>query len=98
MAAALYLVSKSDGNHNFTINGVRAVLINADDALSNDAIKAKAVAACTGSYTGPDVNSSFRDSYFDVVVKVSDLAAGPLKDDGDAYAFGEVAPRKIEGI
>ncbi len=98
MAAALFLVTKSDANHNQTINGIRAVLINADGADSVTVVKAAAVAACTRSYTGADVDSSFRTDYFDAAVLVSDLVAGPLKDAGDAYAFGEVAPRKIEAV
>lgn len=98
MAEALYLVTKSDADHNQTVNGIRAVLINCDDGQTDTQIKAAAMTAASGSYTGADVDSSFRDAYFDTVVKVSDLTSGPLKDNLDAYVFAEgTVPRKVEG-
>lgn len=97
MAEALYLVTKSDADHNATVNGIRAVLINCDDGQTDSQIKAAALNAAA-SFTGSEVDSSFRDNYFDTVLKVSDLSAGPLKDNLDAYVFvaGGV-PKKVEG-
>jgi hypothetical protein len=97
MAEALYLCTKSDSNHFQTVNGIVAVLINADDGGSNTVIAAAAQAAAA-SFTGTEVDSSFRTGYFDTITKVSDLSSGPLKDAGDAYVFIEGhAPKKVEG-
>lgn len=79
MAAALYLVSRSNAAHVPTANGVRAVLINADDESTEAEIKTLAASKLSG------VDPAHRDNYFDTVVGVSDLVAGPLKDEGDCY-------------
>lgn len=99
MAEGIFLVTKSNANHNQTVNGILAVLINADDAAGTPAIIAAAVAAAERSYVGSSVNSSFRTGYFDSVLNVADLLAGPLKDAGDAFVFAaNTVPRKVEGL
>lgn len=97
LAEALYLVSRSNAAHTPLVNGVRAVLINADDAQTDAQIKAAAGTALSNVATGTDVDSSVRESYFDTVTKVSDLSAGPLKDNLDAYVFTPGGPVKTEG-
>jgi hypothetical protein len=101
MAEALYLVTKDQlGGAESLVNGVSAVLINADDAQTNNQIIASAVAAANSSVgaTGA-VASAFHASYFTTVTKVSDLSAGPLKDNLDAYVFSKGGPAlvKVEG-
>lgn len=99
MADTIFLVSKSDANHNATVNGILAVLINADSAAGAPAVIAAAVAAASRSYTGSGVNSSFRANYFDTVLDIADLEAGPLKDVGDAFVFAaNTVPRKVEAL
>lgn len=99
MADAIFLVTKSNANLHQIVNGTRAVLINADDAAGNPAIIAAAVAAATRSFTGASVPSSMRDSYFDTVLNITDLVAGPLKDVGDCFIFTEdTVPRKVEAL
>jgi len=85
LAAALYLVTRSHAAHTPLVNGVRAVIINADDADTDAEIKAAAADAVTANMTGGSVSTSIRDNYFDTVTEISDLVAGPLKDAGDAY-------------
>lgn len=79
LAAALYLVSRSNAAHVPQANGVRAMIINADDGDTEAEIKTAAASKLSG------VDASHRDAYFDTVVAISDLVAGPLKDEGDAY-------------
>lgn len=79
LAAALYLVTRSNAAHVPQANGVRAMIINADDGGTEAEIKAAAAALV------PGVDPSHRANYFDSAVLISDLVAGPLKDDGDAY-------------
>lgn len=92
MAAALYLVSRSNGAHIPTANGVRVVLINADDGDSTAEIKLAAASKVAG------LNPDLRANYFDTVIAVSDLEEGPLKDEGDAYVItGAGNVQKLEG-
>ena len=96
MAEALYLATKDQlGGAESLVNGVSAVLINADDAQTNPQIIAAAVAAANAAHN----TDAFYTSYFTTVTKVSDMAAGPLKDNHDAYVFDQNGPAltKVEG-
>lgn len=96
MAEALYLVTKDElGGAETFIDGVRAVVINKDDGQTDAQIIADAVSAAN-SANGTD---AFYPAYFTTVTKISDLSAGPLKDNKDAYVLlpgGPVAV-KVEG-
>lgn len=98
MAKALYLVTKANVSGKHVVNGVRSVLINADDAAGAAVVQAAAVAACNAAHPSSTGNPAYPDGYFDTSVLVSDLTAGPLKDAGDAYVFiGGSVPVKREG-
>lgn len=99
MAEALYLLTKSPAaGGTQTINGIRTVLINADDAQTDAQIKALAVARLNAHFDPGPAMTPYNGAYFDTVTKVSDLTAGPLKDNGDLYAFPpDEVPIKIEG-
>ena len=90
LAAALYLVTRSNAAHVPQANGVRAMIINADDGSTEAQIKTAAATLV------PGVDPAHRANYFDSAVAISDLVAGPLKDDGDAYIItGQGNVRKI---
>ena len=91
MAKALWLVTKADLNtaNKRTINSIHAVVMNADDAQT--AAQVRAAAALRLIAAGHDVKSN----YFTDAVIISDLTAGPLKDNLDAYVF---SPRPVETI
>lgn len=98
MAEALYLVTKANVSGKHVVNGVRAVLINADDAAPAATVQAAAVAACNAAHPSSTGNPAYPPGYFDTSLVISDLTAGPLKDAGDAYVFiAESLPRKVEG-
>lgn len=96
MAEALYLVSKTPRGGEHVVNGVRTVLINADDAGSTAVICAAASTAANSAvnYSATGI-PPFADDYFDTATKVSDLTAGPLKDAGDAYVIGPNGPTGV---
>lgn len=98
MAEAIYLVTKNNISGKHVVNGVRAVLINADDAAAAGVVQAAAVAACNAAHPTQTGTPAFPAGYFDTSVIISDLAAGPMKDAGDAYIFIEGSvPVKREG-
>ncbi len=99
MAEALYLLTKEVHTGQSTIQGVTAVLINKDDGQTDAQIRASAVAQLNARFpTGSDENT-FPSTYFDLVtpLKVSDLSAGPLKDNLDMYVFRPSGVEKVEG-
>lgn len=100
MAAGLFLVTRNDqlGGKGL-LNGVRAVVVNNDDAETNAQHIAAAVAKCNAAFPKDSAASDdpYPADYFDTVVEISDLVAGPLKDDGDAYVFGRDVTVKVEG-
>lgn len=79
LAAALYLVTRSNAAHVPQANGVRAMIINADDGSTEAQIKTAAATLV------PGVDPAHRANYFDSAVAISDLVAGPLKYLNDAY-------------
>lgn len=103
MAEAIYLVTKSESNKNPTINGIRAVVINADDAAAASVVIAAAVTqANKATYTAGTANANQmppigQSGYFDTVLNITDLTAGPLKDANDAFVFGLNGAVKVEG-
>ena len=93
MAEALYLVTRTDAARRMgTINGINAVLINADDGGNDAATIADAVAQCVaGGHAIPT-------GYFDTVDEVGDLTSGSHKDDLDCTIFlAEGKTQKVEG-
>lgn len=98
MAEALFLVSKTPRGGEHVVNGVRTVLINADDGGSTAVICAAASDAANAAvdYSATGI-PPFAADYFDTATNVTDLTAGPLKDDGDAYVIGPNGPSKVEG-
>lgn len=98
MAEALYLVTKTVDPGDSTVNGITAVLINKDDAQTDAQIKADAVAQVNVLLKGGQtINDPVPADYFDTVDKVSDLVAGSLKDNKDAYVFLPGSVAKVEG-
>lgn len=100
MAAALYLVSKSASNKAQTVNDIHAVLIAGTDADTDAEVIAAAIGqanAMTWDGNGPALAPIGDDGYFDTVLDITDLAAGPLKDAGDAFIFTPAGPVKVEG-
>ena len=98
MAEALYLVSKTARGGEHVVNGVRTVLINADDGATGAVVRAAAATACNALVDYSDTGiPPFPSDYFDTSVIVSELTAGPLKDAGDAYVIGPNGPTKREG-
>ena len=98
MAEAIYLVTKANVSGKHVVNGVRSVIINADDAASGAVVQAAAVAACNAAHPSATGTPAYPGGYFDTSVIISDLTAGPLKDAGDAYVFVENSvPIKREG-
>lgn len=98
MAEALYLVTKVNISGKHVVNGVRAVLINADDAAPAATVQAAAVAACNAVHPSATGDPAYPAGYFDTSIVVSDLTAGPMKDAGDAFVFiGGGVPVKREG-
>jgi len=93
MAEALFLVTKSGLNvpSQTVVDGIVAVLINKDDAQTNPQIIADAVAQCVAG------GHPLRAGYFDTVSKVSDLAAGALKDNKDCLIFLDRTTQTVEG-
>ena len=90
MAEALFLVTKSQQGGEKLINGVRAVVVNDDDAESAALHIASAVAACNRAFPKDAAGSDpFPAGYFDTVVTLSDLTTGPIPDDADAVVFSE---------
>lgn len=89
MAEALYLVTRT-GNTKRLINGVRAVLINSDDAGTNADIIAEAVIGLNRAYPKDAEGSDpFPDGYFDTVQSPADLTSGPVPDDRDVIIFAD---------
>ena len=87
MAEAIYLVTKVNASGLNIINGVRAVVINADDAASATVVRAAAVTACNAAQPSSTGEPAFPAGYFDTSEIISNLVAGPLKDPGDAFIF-----------
>lgn len=98
MAEALYLVTKVNTSGLNVINGLQAVIINADDAATGAVVRAAAVTAANAAHPSGTGEPVYPAGYFDTSVIISDLVAGPLKDAGDAYIFiADSVPLKREG-
>jgi hypothetical protein len=84
MAESLWLCMKTlgtgTGGQKF-VNGVTAVLINADDGQTEAATIAEAIDQCRAA------GHQLYDGYFTSGVIVSDLSAGPVAVDLDCYVF-----------
>ncbi len=89
MAEALYLVERTDSPVSDDRDGVRAVLINEDDAQTDAQIITATIAALNAALpVDAQADAKFPAGYFDTVSEVSDLVtAGPLRTDGDFVAF-----------
>lgn len=95
MAEAVYLVSRSQALGQGLINGVRNVLINKDDGQTDTQIKTAASVAASSAHESTGL---YPADYFDTVEKISDMAAGPLKDNIDAYVIpADGVKIKVEG-
>ena len=96
MAEAIYLITKTEDSgttgQSF-INNVCAMVMNSDDGNTDDQIRAQAVTQAVAA------GHPLPSNYFDTgdVTLISDLVAGPLKDDGDAYIMGLRSVIKVEG-
>ena len=93
MAEALWLVTKStDSEGGKTLKDkLHACVINSDDGNTQAQVIAQAESqARAGGF-------AVLDGYFDTAVEISDLASGPLQDDGDAYMFHDQFTTKVEG-
>lgn len=89
MAEALFLVRKHADGGDRVINGVTHVLINKDDAQTAAQIRAAAIAKLNGVFGANTIPADyFNDG--PTPEKVSDLTAGPLKDDEDVYFWSVV--------
>jgi hypothetical protein len=95
MAEALYLISKDRlGGAETFLNGVNAVIINADDGATAAVRKAAAAAAASTHF-----GVTFPATYFDTEQLIT-AASGVLNDAGDAYILltsEGTAKAKVEG-
>lgn len=97
MVEGLFYVTRSAAGARGLINGVRAVIVNNDDAETSAQHITAAIAACNAAFPkdgSTGATDPFPAGYFDTVAELSDLAAGPLKDDTDALIFhghGDIA-------
>jgi hypothetical protein len=89
MAEALYLVERTDQPVADDRDGVRAVVINEDDAQTNAQIITATIAALNAALpVSAGAEAKFPAGYFDTVSEISDLVtAGPLRTDGNFVAF-----------
>lgn len=98
----LYLVSRSNSNAG-VINGVTAVLINLDATAQTTSAQriAKATLAVNNAF-GSDVADGapavYDSDYFDTIVTVSDLSAGPLATLKTSYVFQDSAYGGISAV
>ena len=94
MAESLVLVTKSVQGGEKLINGVRAVLINTDDAGSDAQKILEAEAALNRAFPKDAAGAdAYPAGYLDTVLEVGNLTSGPIPDDTDAIVFagtGEV--------
>ena len=93
MVEAVWLVTKrtaSRGGRELK-DKMHACIINKDDGLSASAVISAA------EQKARDAGFAVEAPYFDDAVVVSDLAGGPLQDDGDAYFFHNEFQTKVEG-
>lgn len=83
MAAALYLVNKSGSQapSDRLINGIHAMIVNADDAGSSAVTIAEAVATAVAA------GHPLPTGYFDTVTKIGVPTGGDMTTDTDARIF-----------
>jgi len=93
MAERLVLVTKATGGTlgQTIIDGVTALLLNADDGQSNAVTIQEAVDQCrVGGIPLPN-------GYFDTVAAIADLTSGALKDDKDCMIFLPLGTTTVQG-
>jgi uncharacterized protein YdeI (YjbR/CyaY-like superfamily) len=94
MAKAIWLVTKADvkSPDKNVVNGITAVVIQADSAQTSAQVRAAAVTRLQAA------GHPVRANYFDAAVDLStDQTTGPMKDNNDLYYLGDCVPTKFEG-
>jgi hypothetical protein len=88
MAAGLFLVERTDQGDNSDRNGVRAIIVNDDDAQTDAQIIATAIATMnTTQAVESGAEDQYPAGYFQTVVQVGATPAGPLATDGDLLVY-----------
>lgn len=89
MVEAVWLVTRENDPGDSHRDGIKAVVINADDASTVAQVIADAVGMVNGLFPSDD-GDKLPAGYFDAAVEIGDLTAGPIRTDLDGYVFGTI--------